>query len=53
VFVQQNTEYITRRFGSDPTPNVPLVQSSPRPQSPPSSNNLGGNFAQGENGGGS
>lgn len=37
VFVQQNTEYITRRFGSDPTPNVPLVQSSPQPQSPPSS----------------
>jgi hypothetical protein len=42
VFVQQNTEYITRRFGSDPTPNVPLVQSSPRPQSPPSGINSGG-----------
>jgi len=32
TFVQQNTEYITRRFGSDPTPNVPLVQSSPQPE---------------------
>jgi hypothetical protein len=42
VFVEQNTEYITRRFGSDPTPNVPLVQSSPRPQSPPSGINSGG-----------
>ena len=47
VFVEQNTEYITRRFGSDPTPNVPLVQSSPRPQSPPSPSNSGGGGSSG------
>ena len=42
TFVQQNTEYITRRFGSDPTPNIPLVQSSPQPQAAPSSTNDSG-----------
>jgi len=47
VFVQQNTEYITRRFGSDPTPNIPLVQSTPRPQSPPPPRNSGGGGSSG------
>jgi len=35
VLVQQNQEYISRRFGSDPNPNVPLFQTEEKPQSAP------------------
>jgi hypothetical protein len=35
VLVQQNQEYISRRFGNDPNPNVPLFQTEEKPQSAP------------------
>jgi hypothetical protein len=35
VLVQQNQEYISRRFGTDPNPNVPLFQTEEKPQSAP------------------
>jgi hypothetical protein len=37
VLVQQNQEYISRRFGNDPNPNVPLFQTEEKPQSAPKS----------------